>query len=109
MVITIIVIMKVVSMIDVDTLFERRPGEEGQRVLKVISRSGMSNILFSLERASLRFSQLMFETKLNPGILDRHLKALMQLNIVEKNGDSYELTPSGRKLVKILEQLFSIV
>ena len=94
---------------DVDTLFGRRPDEEGQKVLKVISRSGMSNILFSLEKAPLRFSQLMFETKLNPGILDRHLKALMQLNIVEKNSDSYELTPSGKKLVKVLEQLFSII
>lgn len=96
-------------MIDVDALFERKPDEGSQKILKVISRSGMSNILFSLERTPLRFSQLMFETKLNPGILDRHLKALMQLNIVEKSGDSYELTPSGRKLVKILEQLFSIV
>jgi len=96
-------------MLDVDSLFDKRLDEGSQKVLKVISRSGMSNILFSLEKAPLRFSQLMFETKLNPGILDRHLKALMQLNIVEKNSDSYELTPSGKKLVEILEQLFSIV
>jgi DNA-binding HxlR family transcriptional regulator len=96
-------------MIDVETLFGRKPDGESQKILKVISRSGMSNILFSLNRAPLRFSQLMFETKLNPGILDRHLKALMQLNIVEKNSDSYELTPSGKQLVQILEQLFSIV
>ncbi|WP_202318810.1 helix-turn-helix domain-containing protein [Archaeoglobus neptunius] len=96
-------------MIDVEALFERRPDGEGQKILKVISRSGMSNILFSLDKAPLRFSQLMFETKLNPGILDRHLKALMQLNIVDKNSDSYELTESGKRLVRVLEQLFSIV
>lgn len=94
---------------DVDVLFERKPDGESEKVLKVISRSGMSNILFSLDRKPLRFSQLMFETKLNPGILDRHLKALMQLRIVEKNSDSYILTESGKKLVRILEQLFTIV
>lgn len=75
-------------MLDADTIFERRPDERGQTVLKVISRRGASDILFSLEIAPLRgFSQLMFETKLNLGILDRHLKALRQLNVVEKNGD----------------------
>ena len=94
---------------DVDVLFGRKPDGESEKVLKVISRSGMSNILFSLDRKPLRFSQLMFETKLNPGILDRHLKALMQLRIVEKNSDSYILTESGKKLVRILEQLFTIV
>lgn len=96
-------------MIDIDTLFERKPDGRSQEVLKVISRSGVSNILFSLERAPLRFSQLMFETKLNPGILDRHLKALKQVNIVEKKMDTYELTPSGKRVVKLLEQIFSIV
>ncbi len=95
-------------MIDVGTLFGRKPDGDSQKILKVVSRSGMSNILFSLDRKPLRFSQLMFETKLNPGILDRHLKALMQLRIVEKNADSYELTDSGKRLVKVLEQLFSI-
>ena len=96
-------------MLDVVVLFERKPDGESEKVLKVISRSGMSNILFSLDRKPLRFSQLMFETQLNPGILDRHLKALMQLRIVEKNSDSYILTESGKKLVRILEQLFTIV
>lgn len=105
-IITTIVVM---SMIDIDTLFGRKPSGETQRVLKVISRSGMSDILFSLEKSPLRFSQLMFETKLNPGILDRHLKALMQLNLVQKNSDSYELTSSGQRLVKILSQLFSVM
>lgn len=96
-------------MLDVDTLFGRKPNGESEKVLKIISRSGMSNILFSLDRKPLRFSQLMFETKLNPGILDRHLKALMQLRIVDKTSDSYQLTESGKRLVRILEQLFTLV
>lgn len=102
-------VKEVITVIDPATLFERRPDEGGQTVLKILSRSGVSNILFSLEKSPLRFSQLMFETKLNPGILDRHLKALKQLNIVEKKMDTYELTPSGKRVVKLLEQIFSIV
>ena len=77
-----------------------------RRFLKVISRNGISDILFALERSPRRFSQLMFETKLNPGILDRHLKALMELKIVEKNEETYELTDTGRRLISILSQLF---
>lgn len=96
-------------MIEVSALFGRKPKGESEKVLKVISRSGMSSILFSLDTKPLRFSQLMFETKLNPGILDRHLKALMQLRIVEKDTDCYSLTENGKKLVKILEQLFALV
>ncbi len=96
-------------MIDVDKLFGTRSEESQQKVLKVISRSGVSNILFSLEKKPRRFSQLMFETKLNPGILDRHLKALMQLRIVEKNSEAYELTETGRRLVNVLDQLFKVL
>ncbi len=96
-------------MLNVEKLFETKPGDEHQKILKVISRSGVSNILFSLERSPRRFSQLMFETKLNPGILDRHLKALMQLRIVEKNSDAYELTETGKRLVYILDQLFKVL
>lgn len=93
---------------NVDTLFTRVPTERDQELLKVVSRSGVGDILFSLNRAPLRFSQLVFETRLNPGILNRHLKALMRLNIVEKNGDTYELSSSGRQVVRILEQLYSL-
>lgn len=95
-------------MIEISTLFGRKLKGESERVLKVISRSGMSKILFSLDAKPLRFSQLMFETKLNPGILDRHLKALIQFRIVEKDTDCYSLTENGKKLVRILEQLFTI-
>jgi DNA-binding HxlR family transcriptional regulator len=78
------------------------------KILKVISRSGVSEILFSLNEKPKRFSELMFETHLNPGILDRHLKALMEYEIVEKESDSYSLTPKGVKVVEKLEELFRI-
>lgn len=92
-------------MISVRDLFEDNTLDK-RRFLKVISRNGISDILFTLEKSPQRFSQLMFETKLNPGILDRHLKALMELKIVEKNEETYELTKSGRRLIEILRQLF---
>ncbi len=80
-----------------------------QKILKVISRNGVSSILFKLERNPMRFSQLMFETKLNPGILNRHLKSLMDLNVVEKKSDKYILTETGRKLISVLEEMLKIL
>ncbi|MEM1999340.1 MAG: ArsR family transcriptional regulator, partial [Archaeoglobaceae archaeon] len=95
-------------MISVEELFGEKVSFDQQKLLKIISRNGVSNILLSLEKSPRRFSQLMFETKLNPGILDRHLKALMELKIVEKNSETYELTDTGRRLITILQQLFQI-
>ncbi|MDI9646324.1 MAG: ArsR family transcriptional regulator [Archaeoglobales archaeon] len=78
-------------------------------VLKVLSRSGVSSIVFCLERSPKRFSEIMFETRLNPGILDRHLKALAKLEIVEKSEDFYQLTKKGLEVAEVLQRLFSIV
>ncbi|WP_456468977.1 helix-turn-helix domain-containing protein [Archaeoglobus sp.] len=77
-------------------------------VLKVIARKGVSDILYSLERSPKRFSQLMFDTKLNPSILDRHLKALMRLELVTKEGGMYRLTEIGDKVVTTIEDLLSL-
>lgn len=96
-------------MISIKELFEEGSNLSQQRILKVISRNGVSDILFSLDKSPRRFSQLMFETKLNPGILDRHLKALMDLKIVEKNSETYELTQTGKRLIIVLQQLFRVL
>ncbi len=77
-------------------------------VLKVIARKGVSDILYSLERSPKRFSQLMFDTKLNPSILDRHLKALMRLELVTKEDGMYRLTEIGDKVVTTIEDLLSL-
>jgi len=77
-------------------------------VLKVIARKGVSDILYSLERSPKRFSQLMFDTKLNPSILDRHLKALMRLELVTKEDGIYRLTEIGDKVVTTIEDLLSL-
>ena len=96
-------------MISIEELFGVKTNFDQQKLLKVISRNGVSDILLSLERNPQRFSQLMFETKLNPGILDRHLKALIDFNIVTKNSEVYELTDTGKRLISILQQLFRVL
>ncbi len=77
-------------------------------LLKVLSRSGVLPILSALDDAPLRFSQLMFKASLNPGILYRHLKSLIELGIVEKDGDYYEITEKGRLVFGIVNELLSI-
>jgi len=91
------------------TTFETRWGEKQAEILKVISRNGVVPLLLNIEKSPKSFSQLMFETHLNPSILNRHLKSLISLQIVEKSASSYALTEKGKKLVSILEKFIIIV
>lgn len=92
---------------DVRTLFEGQD-RVSKGLLKVLARSGVSSILLSLEIEPRRFSQLMFESQLNPGVLSRHLKALQDFAVIEKSSDTYQLTDRGKKVVKILRAIFEI-
>lgn len=95
-------------------LFEVRPDHEDSRdpkspnILKVISRNGAVDVLRSLYRRPLRFSEIMFETKLNPAVLTRHLKTLGDMGFVKKRGGLYELTPKGDQLVNLICELLAI-
>jgi DNA-binding HxlR family transcriptional regulator len=89
------------------TLFEDQD-RVSKGLLKVLARSGVSSILLSLEIEPRRFSQLMFESQLNPGVLSRHLKALQDFAVIEKSSDTYQLTDRGKKVVKILRAIFEI-
>ena len=65
--------------------------------------------LFKLETGPRKFSQLMFDVKVNPGALSKHLKNLVELGAVSKNDlEMYGLTEYGRELVSILRQLFRV-
>ncbi|WP_424356810.1 winged helix-turn-helix transcriptional regulator [Methanocella sp. MCL-LM] len=78
-------------------------------ILKTISYAGTMEVLASVGKGPKRFSDIMFETKLNPGILNRVLKTLMTNGILEKcqNDEGYKLTEKGVKvsmyILKILE------
>jgi len=78
--------------------------DEIQKILKAISKNGVSKILFCLEKSPKRFSQIMFETRLNPGVLGRHLKSLTELKVVRKNGECYCLTEVGVNVLDILRR-----
>ncbi|WP_230972464.1 winged helix-turn-helix domain-containing protein [Archaeoglobus neptunius] len=79
--------------------------EKLQKLLKVVSRNGLRDVLYTLHRHPYRFTELVFETKINPRMLNKHLKALIDLNLVVKDTDEYILTENGKKLIKILEQI----
>ncbi|MEM1579095.1 MAG: ArsR family transcriptional regulator [Archaeoglobaceae archaeon] len=86
--------------------FSDRKKEETREILKLISKRGVSSILRILRENPRRFSQIMFETKLNPSILDRHLKALIKAGLVVKDGENYRLTDYGDYILKVLEDFF---
>jgi len=92
-----------------EELFTRGWDGKGKRVLKLLARSGVCEVLFKLETGPRKFSQLMFDVKVNPGALSRYLKNLVELGAVSKNDlEMYELTEYGRELVSILRQLFKV-
>ncbi len=78
-------------------------------ILKTISYAGTMEVLASLGKGRKRFTEIMFETKLNPGILNRVLKTLITSGIVAKcnNDEGYELTEKGIRIslyiLKIVE------
>ncbi len=78
-------------------------------ILKTISYAGTMEVLASLGKGRKRFTEIMFETKLNPGILNRVLKTLIGSGIVLKcaEDEGYELTEKGIKIsgyiLKIVE------
>ena len=91
-------------------MFQLTNHETFQKLLKVIARNGAPAILFSLSnKGEMQFSHLIFETRLNPSVLNRHLKALMELGIIEKVDGKYTLTETGKRLVSILKEIRNLI
>jgi len=80
-----------------------------EKLLKIISRNGICPILFTLERQPMKFSELMFETRLNPGVVDRHLKILTELGVIKREDNKYGLTESGKELIPVIEEFLTIM
>lgn len=79
-------------------------------ILKTISYAGTMEVLASLGKGKKRFTDIMFETKLNPGILNRVLKTLITSGIVLKcaNDEGYELTDKGIKISLYILQIVEV-
>lgn len=95
-----------------DTIIETprlRFKERHEKILKVISRNGICPILFTLDSRPMKFSELMFETRLNPGVVDRHLKCLSEMGIVEREDNYYRLTENGKQVIPIIEQFLTLM
>ncbi|WP_174590046.1 winged helix-turn-helix domain-containing protein [Methanocella conradii] len=68
-------------------------------ILKTLSYAGSMDVLFTVTKGKTKFTDIMFETKLNPGILNRLLKALIASEVLEKDVDGYHLTKKGALIV----------
>lgn len=68
-------------------------------ILKTLSYAGAMDVLFTITRGKSKFTDIMFETKLNPGILNRLLKALITADMLKKDSDGYHLSEKGAQTV----------
>lgn len=77
-------------------------------ILKTLSYAGAMDVLFTVTRGKTKFTDIMFETKLNPGILNRLLKALMASSVLEKNADGYHLSTKGVRIVAYTLEILAL-
>lgn len=68
-------------------------------ILKTLSYVGTMDVLFTICKGKTKFTDIMFETELNPGILNRLLKTLLTAGILSKDRDGYHLSERGAKIV----------
>ncbi len=80
-----------------------------EEALKVISKSGLFPILKSLDETPQKFSELMFNTRLNPGVVDRHLKLLSEHGIIQRDDNIYSLSEKGRELLPALKKVIEVI
>ncbi|HYG92506.1 MAG TPA: helix-turn-helix domain-containing protein [Nocardioides sp.] len=74
-------------------------------LLDLLGRRGTLRILWELRGGGLTFRALQAAADTNPGVLNSRVKELRQAGIVTRGDGGYELTASGRALVKKLVSL----
>ncbi|MGA9139700.1 MAG: winged helix-turn-helix domain-containing protein [Methanocella sp.] len=68
-------------------------------ILKTLSYVGTMDVLFTICKGKTKFTDIMFETELNPGILNRLLKTLLSADILVKDRDGYHMSDRGATIV----------
>ncbi len=68
-------------------------------ILKTLSYVGTMDVLFTICKGKTKFTDIMFETELNPGILNRLLKTLLSADILMKDRDGYHMSERGATIV----------
>jgi predicted transcriptional regulator len=77
-------------------------------ILKTISYAGTMEVLFAITNGKNKFTDIMFETELNPGILNRLLKSLLVAKMIDKDTNGYHMTDKGAKIVIYALQIIDI-
>jgi predicted transcriptional regulator len=77
-------------------------------ILKTISYAGTMDVLFAITNGKNKFTDIMFETELNPGILNRLLKSLLVAKMIDKDTNGYHMTDKGAKIVMYALQIIDI-
>ena len=80
-----------------------------QEIYKVLVHPGTVKILLSLKSGAAGFTEIMFESKLSPSVLNRLLKHLVENNLVLKQNGKYVLSEQGRKLISLLEKVIEML
>ena len=73
--------------------------------LDVLGRRGALRVLWELRDASLTFRALQAAADMNPASLNKRIKELRALEIIDHSGDGYHLTQHGRSLMAAFEPL----
>ena len=76
-------------------------------VYKTVTHPGSLKILMVLSRSPAGFTEIMFESKLSPSVLNKLLKELVIHNIISKNGREYTITSKGEQTLSILLELIN--
>ena len=66
---------------------------------------GALRVLWELRDASLTFRALQAAADMNPASLNKRIKELRALEIIDHSGDGYHLTQHGRSLMAAFEPL----
>lgn len=73
--------------------------------LDVLGRRGALRVLWELRNAPMTFRALQTAADMNPASLNKRIKELRALEIIDHNGDGYHLTKHGRSLMAAFEPL----
>jgi DNA-binding HxlR family transcriptional regulator len=73
--------------------------------LDVLGRRGALRVLWELRDARLTFRALQAAADMNPASLNKRIKELRELEIIDHCGDGYNLTKQGRSLMAAIQPL----
>ena len=88
-------------------------GNDFEILMSFLSHSGSIKILYCLKNGAKRPKEIVEETKMDKTIVWRRVKELFKIGLIEvtirhdtpTGTKAYQLSPLGRKIVKMLEQM----